>query len=157
MRGLSLRLTAAAAAIAGMGTAAVAVAGEDAPAAPRSVVEVTLDEWGIDAGAAPVRAGRVVIAERNRGEVEHDLLIVRTERDAAGLPMGLEGVAPELAGEVVLGESAGSHDHASAAHDHLTPGADRRRGVLLAPGRYVLLCPLPGHYARGQYAVITVR
>lgn len=157
MRGLTLRLAAAAAAIAGMGTAAVAVAGDDVPAPPRSVVEVTLDEWGIDAGAAPVRAGQVTIDERNRGSVEHDLVLVRTDRDAADLPMGLEGVAPELAGEVVLGESGGSHDHASADHDHVAAGADRRRVVVLAPGRYVLLCPIPGHYARGQYAVITVR
>ena len=140
--------------------------GAEPSAQPRAIVELTSDEWGIDAGQAPVRAGRVTFDERNTGAVPHDLLIVRTDLPADALPRGLEGVAVELAGDVVLGESHSDHQHdtgagqaADRAHaeDHLDPGGRRRRTVTLEPGRYVVLCPVPGHYERGQATAVTVR
>lgn len=161
-------------AVVGLGIAAVGLAsgGNDAKGAAkppppfRAVVDITFDEWRVDAGGGRVRAGRVTFEERNAGAVEHDLMVVRTDRPARALPRGLEGVAPELAGDVVLGESHSSHNHdpgagqaADHAHaeEHLDPGGRRRRTVTLEPGRYVLLCPVPGHYERGQATAITVR
>jgi uncharacterized cupredoxin-like copper-binding protein len=123
------------------------------------VVTVNFDEWRIDAGPAAT-AGSVTIDERNEGEQEHDLLIVRTDRAAADLPVGLDGVAPELAGEVVLGEVHHAHGrHAGHPHpgEHLQPGARRSRAVTLHEGTYVLLCPIPEHYERGQRSTLTVR
>lgn len=183
MRRRIRRAAVAAFAVAGFGIAAIGVvsgtaggteadravtaptsAETDASRSPRAVVQVEFDEWRIDAGTEPVRAGRVTFEERNAGVADHDLLIVRTDNPPGALPMGLEGVTPQLAGEVVLGESHRAHDHGegptaaghSHADRHLRRGDRRRRTISLEPGRYVLLCPIPGHYERGQHAVITV-
>ena len=135
--------------------------GPAAGAQTLNVLEVSSDEWRIETSGAPVAAGRVTLDERNLGGVEHDLTIVRTSRAPDALPVGLEGVAPELAGEVALGEDHRAHGHdpdgPGHAENHLRPGERRQRTVTLSPGAYVLLCPIPGHYEQGQAAAITVR
>ena len=149
-----------AALVAGLFTIVAAVA-SDAGSSMKTetgVVAVNFDEWRIDAGHLAT-AGSVTLEERNNGEQAHDLLIVRSDLPAADLPVGLDGVAPELAGEVVLGDSHEAHEHDPGhAHpgEHLQPGTRRRRAVTLDPGNYVLLCPIPGHYERGQRAPLTV-
>lgn len=172
MRRLAKRAVVITFAVAGFGIAAVGLATGGSGAAaegsgqPRAVVEVSFDEWRIEAGEAPVRAGRVTFQERNAGAVAHDLMVVRTDRPPDALPRGLQGVAPELAGDIVFGKTHSGHRHdasasAAAGHahagKHLDAGGRRRRTVRLDPGRYVVLCPIPGHYERGQAAVITVR
>ena len=120
--------------------------------------QVSLADRSVEPSARSVRPGPVTIETRNDGRAEHDLLVLRTERRADDLPVGLGGVKPSLAGTIVLGEEHGSHAHASrrgGAH-HLGPGESRRERVVLQPGRYVLLCPLPGHYQAGQRAELLV-
>lgn len=147
-------------AVAGMATGNVGTASEGA-ATPRGTVTVEFDEWKIDTSVETVPAGRVTFEESNAGDEDHDLLVIRTDTPPDDLPMGLEGVSPEAAGEIVLGEI---HDHehgadlSAADHErHIHPEEGRRRAVTLEPGRYVLICPVPGHYERGQRTAITVR
>lgn len=122
-------------------------------------VEVTFDEWTLSTSMKSVPAGTVTFSEENAGEQAHDLLIVRT--DEKELPVGLEGVRPSLAGEVVLGKEHPRHEHAAMEGDgtlhHLEPERSRQRSVRLEPGRYLLLCSLPGHYEAGQRAELVVR
>ena len=102
---------------------------------------------------------RVVVEVTNGGTEEHEVVVVRTRRSPAAIPVGLNGVSPSLAGEVVLGE-----DHAAEGHDHdpdellgLAPATSRRFQVDLAPGRYVVLCQTQNHYLEGEYAALQVR
>ena len=129
-----------------------------ATGSPGSRVRVTLEERSLRPDAQSVAAGRVTFETVNRGTQEHELLVVRTDLPAGDLPMGLEGPALELAGDVVLGAPHSHHalDRRSAAR-HVAPGGTRRETVELSPGRYVLLCSLPGHYAAGQRASLLVR
>lgn len=122
-------------------------------------VGVTLAEGSLRPDAQSVRAGRVTFDIRNAGRVEHELLVVKTDLAPDALPMGLEGPAVKLAGEVVLGvpHAHGSHEAKRAAQRHVPPGRSRRETISLAPGKYVLLCSLPGHYESGQRAALTVR
>ena len=128
----------------------------DGARASAGPVKVRVGERTIEVSGSPVRAGRVVFEERNEGRRDHDTLLVRTDRPPDELPLGLAGPAPEVAGKVIFGQI---HDH-SAGHgpgdEHLAPRAVRRRVVTLRPGRYVLICPLPGHYAGGQRAGLVV-
>ena len=154
-------VTAACAAIA-FAAAVGSVAGPgSASTQPGNVVAVAFSEWRIDVGSSTVESGPVTFDERNLGAVEHDLTIVRTSRAADDLPLGLEGVSPQSAGDVVLREDHRAHGHAGAdgdhAEQHLEPGDSRRRTVSLAAGSYVLLCPIPGHYENGQAGTLTVR
>lgn len=122
------------------------------------VVGVKLAEGSLTPDVRTVRAGRVTFDTVNAGRAEHELLVVRTDLAPEKLPMGLEGPAVKLAGDVVLGvpHSHSVHDNARAAVRHVKPGLSRRETIVLAPGRYVLLCSLPGHYESGQRAGLTV-
>lgn len=134
----------------------------DARSGVRAVSEltVTFDERRLVTSVAGVSAGPVRVRQLNRGSADHDLLIVRTDRRADDLPTGLSGVRPDLAGDVVVGRvqshhSGGTHGSGPhAGHDHLRAGERRVRSVVLEPGRYILICPLPGHYEAGQYATL---
>jgi uncharacterized cupredoxin-like copper-binding protein len=122
-------------------------------------VGVTLAEGSLTPDVKSVRAGRVTFETSNTGRVEHELLVVRTDLAPDDLPMGLEGPAVRLAGDVVLGvpHKHGSHEAKRAATRHVPPAASRRETIVLEPGKYVLLCSLPGHYESGQRAGLTVR
>ena len=125
------------------------------------LVGITLDEGSLKPDVKTVRPGRVSFDMRNAGRVEHELLVVKTDLAPDDLPMGLEGPAVKLAGDVVLGvphsHSASSHEAKRAAYRHVQPGSSRRETIVLEPGKYVLLCSLPGHYESGQRAGLTVR
>lgn len=137
---------------------AFAVAPGGSKGAAPGTVGVTLAEGSLKPERATVRSGRVTFATANRGVTEHELLVVRTDLAPDDLPMGLEGPAVKLAGDVVLGvpHSHGSHEAKRAATRHVQPGGSRRETVVLEPGKYVLLCSLPGHYESGQRAALTV-
>lgn len=101
-----------------------------------------------------VAAGRVSLLAVNTGWRTHELVILPL---AAGEPAGARPAGPE--GTV---SEAGSLGEASASC-----GAGAGRGIVagsaswltlrLRPGRYELICNLPGHYARGMYAELDVR
>jgi uncharacterized cupredoxin-like copper-binding protein len=137
---------------------AFAVAPGGSNGATPGVVGVTLAEGSLKPGVRSVRAGRVTFDTRNAGRLEHELLVVKTDLAPADLPMGLAGPVVQLAGDVVLGvpHTHGSHGAKRAATRHVQPGSSRRETVVLKPGKYVLLCSLPGHYESGQRAALTV-
>ena len=119
--------------------------------------EVRLTEFRVEAPRS-LPAGETELVVRNSGRTEHDLVIVRTKRAAGDLPMGLNGVAPQLAGKIVFGEPHSRHEeHGAPPKHHYTPGSAKKSAVSLTPGRYVLLCTLPGHYEQGQRAPLVVR
>ena len=131
----------------------IASAGSEAPA--RSLA-VELDEWDLTVSAETVPAGPVTLDQANTGELEHELLIVRTDLAADDLPMGLEGVSPATAGKVVYGTAHSHHTSTKARGRHLQPGESKREQIRLSPGRYVLLCSITGHYEAGQRAALRV-
>ena len=145
--------------IAALAAIAFAVAPGGSKGAAPGVVGVTLAEGSLKPAVKSVRAGRVTFDTRNAGRAEHELLVVKTDLAPGDFPMGLEGPAVKLAGDVVLGvpHTHNSHDATRAATRHVRPGASRRETIVLEPGRYVLLCSLPGHYESGQRAALTVR
>lgn len=133
--------------------AAALAAGDGSSATP----EVRLTEFRIDAPST-LRAGETELVVRNSGRIDHDLVIVRTNRAAGDLPIGLNGVAPQLAGKVVFGAPHSGHDkHGGAPRHHYAPGSSKKSAVTLTPGRYVLLCSLSGHYMQGQRTSLEVR
>ena len=121
-------------------------------------VAVKLAEGSLTPDVTEVRAGRVTFDTANAGRTEHELLVVKTDLAPGDFPMGLQGPAVKLAGDVVLGvpHAHEAHDAARAAVRHVKPGGSRRETIVLKPGKYVLLCSLPGHYESGQRAALTV-
>ena len=151
------RVAAAAAAVLAIAaiSAGIVLAAGGPDGAPAHALEVELDEWRLLPSGDTLAAGPVRLSQRNTGREEHELLIVRTDLPADDLPRGLEGVSPAAAGKVVYG-AAHSHHRDVADNHHLAPGASKSEQIRLRPGRYVLLCSIPGHYEAGQRTTLRV-
>lgn len=115
-------------------------------AAGGRVVSVTERDFTIKASPKRVPAGQVVFQARNRGPDEHELIVVR-ERDAAlqlrsdGMTVNEEALKSSIVGTLEPG----------------APGSVRELRVSLAPGRYVLLCNMSGHYMGGMHTVVVAQ
>lgn len=66
-------------------------------------------------------------------------------------PFGGDGQVDEAGS---LGEA--SVTNGQGAGEGIAPGASSWVTMDLAPGRYEVLCNLPGHYAAGMYSELTV-
>jgi uncharacterized cupredoxin-like copper-binding protein len=110
-----------------------------------STVGIWLKEWKVIPSARVVRAGKVTFVVSNIGKIEHELVVIRTNR----APNALRVKAGEAS-------EAGSRGEVESLRpplaDHMT--------VTLQPGRYVLICNLHdhgGHYKHGMFTSLTVR
>jgi hypothetical protein len=122
------------------------------------VFEIELGDGAIALESAALPAGPQVIDVANTGSEEHEVVVVRTRKAPDAIPVGLHGVSPSLAGEVLIGE-----DHAAAGHTHtpgtvlgLLPHESKRYQVELAPGRYVVICQTDNHYLEGERTAFEV-
>ncbi|WP_394771286.1 sulfocyanin-like copper-binding protein [Lacisediminihabitans sp.] len=115
---------------------------------------------GMGAGAmrlisdrATVQAGRVTFVATNTGTVSHELVILPLPRGelAGSRQIGDDGTVNESAS---VGEASSSC--AEGSGEGILPGAIGWVTVTLRPGRYEIICNLPGHYEAGMYAQITV-
>ena len=94
------------------------------------------------------KAGKTVIEAPNEGTVEHELVVFKTNMDPAKLPTEAGGgVDEEKLDEVA--EEAGEVADVEA-------GETKSGNFQLTPGKYVIFCNLPGHYAQGMYGSLTV-
>lgn len=151
---LAVPVLAAAAAVAGCGGSSRAAgpggpptagpsstpAASAAGASAAAVLPVALDEWSVRADRARVAAGPVRLTVRNDGKTAHELIVVRAPRSGASLGTGTRV------------SEAGSVGEAS----DIAPGAEKTLTLTLTPGRYQLICNLPGHYKLGMHTELTV-
>ncbi len=110
-------------------------------AAPAHASAVTLSEFNVAPKPAQIATGRVTFNVSNGGKVEHEFVVLKTSKPASDL---LKGGRADESGNV--GE-IGS----------VKPGQTKALKLNLAAGHYALICNLPGHYAAGQYADLTVK
>ncbi len=113
---------------------AVAAVATAAPA--KSTVNVRLKEFKILLSAPTAKPGKVTFAVKNVGKIEHEFVVIRTNRAPGKLPMeGDEASEKGAVGEV----------------PDVAPGKSGKVTLNLKPGKYVFICNLPGHYKAGQY------
>ena len=106
-------------------------------AAAKGTVYVDLGDYWVRPAASSVRAGRITFVAKNVGRIPHELMVER-----APIKMTSMGKPDEDAAQAMI------DDTASGRSGHTT--------VRLKPGRYVLFCNAPGHYAAGQHIPFTV-
>jgi uncharacterized cupredoxin-like copper-binding protein len=104
-------------------------------------VKVTLGQPGKEFSLVPsptsAKAGKVTFVVTNKGKMEHEFVVIKTNKAPGKLPMeGDEASEKGAVGEI------GS----------VKPGQTRRVTLTLKAGKHVLICNLPGHYKAGQYA-----
>lgn len=108
-----------------------------------TTVNVELDEYVIRVDTAQVPAGRVRFVTTNVGQLEHELIVLRTDLPADQLPYS---EAKQTAEEEEAGEVLGEIE----AED-LPPGKTAEMTLELPAGHYVLLCNIPTHYRLGMH------
>ena len=97
---------------------------------------------------ATATAGATTIEAPNEGSVEHELVVFKTNMDPAKLPTEANGEVNEEKMDKIA-ESAGEIPDVEA-------GDTKSAQFKLTPGKYVMFCNLPGHYAAGMYGTLTV-
>jgi uncharacterized cupredoxin-like copper-binding protein len=107
----------------------------------------------LSADRTTVPQGTVSFLAINSGSVNHELVVLP-------LPEGQSVGARPIGGDAKVSES-GSLGEASApcregTGQGIVPGTSSWVTITLAPGRYELICNLPGHYAAGDYTELTV-
>ena len=108
-------------------------------AGSQSTLKYTLKEMAV-AGKTTATSGRVTIVARNNGTVEHELVVMR-----GGAPLAVKSYKAVEAGRW-LGEI-----------EEIEPGTTGKVTLTLEPGKYLLLCNVPGHYQLGMKAVLQVK
>ena len=103
-------------------------------------IEATVDEWSVKAPSSTT-AGTVTFDVHNTGKVKHEFVVLRTDK-----PAGALGAGARISESGNVGEAG-----------DLAPGESKTASIKLAPGHYVLVCNLPGHYKAGMHADFTVR
>ncbi len=112
-------------------------------------LQITMSDDFFTPGDATAKAGTVTISTPNTGQLVHEMVLAKTQADPAKLPTTSDGSVDEAKLEAA-GQDAGEIADVS-------PGATKSGKFKLTPGRYVMFCNVPGHYAAGMYGTITVK
>ena len=123
------------AAVAAVAIAATASAGSKS-------ASVTLSDGKVAVSPKSATHGKVTFSVKNKGEMEHELVVIKTTKAASKLPVSNRRASEK--GEV--GEV-----------EDIAPGKSKKLAVKLAKGHYALICNIPGHYAAGMHADFTVK
>lgn len=94
------------------------------------------------------KAGRTTIEAPNEGSVEHELVVFKSNMNPAKLPTEADGSVDEEKLDEVAQEEGEIAD--------VEAGDTKSEKFNLTPGKYVIFCNLPGHYAQGMYGTLTV-
>jgi uncharacterized cupredoxin-like copper-binding protein len=93
-----------------------------------------------------VKAGSIHFDVTNWSQgMLHELIVVPVENPQATLPYDFSKAQVAEDQVKVLGDTG-----------ELQPSASQTFDLTLAPGSYLLICNVPGHYAAGMVAVLTV-
>ncbi len=113
-----------------------------AVAASSKTVKVTESEFKVSPSPKSVSAGKVTFKVKNSGDVEHELVILKTPTAASKLKVSNGRVSDKgSVGEI----------------EDIASGSTKSKSVNLKKGHYVLLCNIPGHYGQGMRADLTVK
>jgi uncharacterized cupredoxin-like copper-binding protein len=106
---------------------------------------VGLAEWKVVV-ASSIKSGKTDFSIVNDGTAPHELLMFKSDLAPAAYPTDAAGdIQEEGAGVTLVSDG-----------ENIDPGGSQARSVDLAPGTYLFLCNIPGHFKQGMFAVVTV-
>ncbi len=111
-------------------------------------VEIKMGEFYFEPQNATAEAGQTTIEAPNKGSVEHELVLFKTSKNPANLPTEGNGDVDE--------EKLGKEAEEIGEIADVEAGETKSEEFDLTPGKYVMFCNLPGHYAQGMYGRVTV-
>ena len=128
-------------AFAGLATLLMAGCGSGDAGASSDAISVDLADYSIDPATTKTDAGTVTLSVHNGAEQTHEFVVMKTDRAADELPTGADGNVDE--------EGADDLEVVDEVED-IEGGATKSLTLDLAPGHYVFVCNLPGHYQQGM-------
>jgi hypothetical protein len=105
-----------------------------------SIVKFKMIEWDIipqNATKSHGPIGKVTFVVQNAGKLEHEFVVIRTNKAAGQVAKAGAKEAPEKG---AVGEIA-----------EIPAGTTKKLVLKLARGHYALLCNLPAHWSNGQF------
>jgi uncharacterized cupredoxin-like copper-binding protein len=120
--------------------AAIVVATNSDAASKSSTV--TLSEFKVSPSPKSVSHGKVTFTVKNKGHMEHELVVMKTTKSASKLP--------------VSGSRASDKGSVGEVED-IGAGKSKKLTLNLKKGHYVLICNIPGHYKGGMRSDFTVK
>jgi uncharacterized cupredoxin-like copper-binding protein len=112
---------------------------------PVGAQAISLAEWKVVV-ASTVKSGTTDFTIVNNGAAPHELLVFKSDLAPAAYPTDAAGdVQEEGAGVTLVSDG-----------ENIDPGGSQARSVDLAPGTYLFLCNIPGHFKQGMFAIVTV-
>jgi uncharacterized cupredoxin-like copper-binding protein len=128
------------------GAEPTAGATEPANGAAGAAIDVSLTEFEVALSSGTGAAGAVTFDVSNDGTIPHDFKVIRTDLDAADLPVDSSAfTVDETQVDVVT------------ASETLDVGQSEEVTVDLEAGAYVLICNIATHYEAGMHAAFAVQ
>ncbi|MES2211123.1 MAG: sulfocyanin-like copper-binding protein [Chloroflexota bacterium] len=112
---------------------------------PTAAISAGLKEWEIKLDSNVGLAGTLTFTIKNNGDETHEFVVVKTDLAADKLPVVDDKVSEDAV-------------EAVDEIEDIKPGTTETLVLEgLAPGRYVVICNLLGHYGKGMRADVTVK
>ena len=117
-----------------------------APSAAAAVASsVSLTEWKVVVTGS-IKAGKTQLTINDVGVAAHEMLVFKSDRDPSAYPTAEAGnIKEEGAGVTLISDG-----------ENIDPGGTQTRTIDLAPGKYLFVCNIPGHFKQGMFTVVTV-
>jgi len=112
-----------------------------APAGSQVIVEMT--DYKVTVNVPSVKAGSTKIGVRNLASQMHSFEVLKTDLPHDKLP--IDGVSAKA-----------KEDGKVGGIESIAPGGSASVTLDLAPGKYVLICNVAGHYQLGMHISFTV-
>ena len=97
-------------------------------------------EWSVTVDAGSAMAGEVTFTVANQGSIGHEFLVVKTDIEVGKIPLDGDHFPEPADGLEVIDEIG-----------EFPKGTTESLTLMLEPGKYQLVCNLPGHYAAGMH------
>jgi len=110
-------------------------------------VTVTQKEFTLSTSSSNVKSGNVTVTVNNGGNLQHELVVFRTDLDEKALPMTADGHKIDEEGSGIA--------HLDPEAEDVNPGGSKTITIDLPPGRYVFVCNVEDHYKQGMHSVVT--
>ncbi|GAX42066.1 hypothetical protein NIES4075_30660 [Tolypothrix sp. NIES-4075] len=110
-------------------------------------IQVTATEMKFQLSQSTVPAGTVEFETTNKGKIPHEMVVIKTDLPLDKLPLEGDKLDEDKAGKEI-GE---------IEEDDLKSGVTKTLKVNLTPGKYLIVCNLPGHFKAGMRTFLTVQ
>ena len=93
-----------------------------------------------------IKAGKTKVTIKDVGVAAHEFLVFKSDRDPSAYPVDKAGnIEEEGVGVTLISDG-----------ENIDSGGTQTRTVNLAPGKYLFVCNIAGHFRQGMFTAVTV-